>query len=40
MSGPLEPTDEGTPIRKSVRRLRWFIAAFEDQVRRTTAALR
>lgn len=37
MSGAVEPVETGTPIRKSVRRLRWFINAFEEQVRRTSA---
>lgn len=29
--------DTGLPVRKSVRRLRWFLASFRDQMRRTSA---
>ncbi|MEM8870465.1 MAG: hypothetical protein AAGE38_08680 [Pseudomonadota bacterium] len=32
----IEPRAEDLPIRKSVRRLRWFLASFEEQVERTT----
>lgn len=37
MGGDNEPEAPGKPIRKSVRRLRWFVNAFEEQVRRTSA---